>query len=174
MKGASVSGVSRVHCHVRFMWGRMETPKKQRGRPRKKPDTIPFWRFARGAMAVWAYDEARARDEKHSAAVQYAVDFVRQRHPEMPISATEVKRILATWRPRGAESILRFEPKTLTEEDIEKRRSILKLLGVFPKRTGAQLEVPRNDELAKGGITLTIRFAERPDYPRHNRKIPKE
>lgn len=132
---------------------------------------IQLWQFARAGIVMCAYDEARARGEKHSAAVQYAVDLVRLRHAEMPISPTEVKRILATWRPRGAESILRFEPKTLTEEDIEKRRSIRKLLAAFSKKTSAQLELPTNDEPAKDGITLTIRFAERPDYPRHNRRI---
>lgn len=76
--------------------------KRQRGRPRKERDRIDPWRFTRASLAVCAYDEARGRGEKHSVAITEAVDFVKRRRPEMKISKTEVKRVLASLRPRNA------------------------------------------------------------------------
>ncbi len=149
----------------------MEKEKRLRGRPRKAGDTIQFWQFKRAARVMSAYDEARGRGEKHSTAVQYAVDFVKQRSPKMRISLTAVKRILAKWRPMGSRSILRFEHKILTEEEIKRRGCILDQMPPLQGTKGLRLEVPTNQELTRSVVSLTIRFAERPNYPRHNRKI---
>ena len=54
--------------------GPME-PIKQRGRPRKQKDTIESWQFGRVAMALPAYDEARTKGDKHSAAVTLCGGF---------------------------------------------------------------------------------------------------
>lgn len=148
--------------------------KKKRGRPRKARDTIQFWQFARAARVMSAYDEARGRGEKHSAAVQYAVDFVKQRSPKMRISRTEVKRILATWRPRGSQTILRFEHSSMSEEDIKRRRWILEQVAVLQEKKGLPLPTPPNCDPARNVAVIKLRFAERPNYPRHNRKNPKE
>ena len=109
----------------------MEIVKKQRGRPRKKENTIECWQFGRAAMVMCAYDEARGKGDKHSVAVRDTVDLVKQRHPEMPISQTEVKRVLATWRPRDRQTIYRFKRSSLTEEDIKLNRLIREQLATF-------------------------------------------
>ena len=87
----------------------MEIARKQRGRPRKQKDTIKSWQFARVAMILCAYDEARRKGDKHSVAVKDAVDIIRQRSPELSISESGVKRTLATWRPREGRTVLFFE-----------------------------------------------------------------
>ena len=56
----------------------------------------------RALMVVAEYNKARERGEKHTAAMQAAVDFVRQHQPKMPISTTAAKRVLAEFRPRTA------------------------------------------------------------------------
>jgi len=149
----------------------MEMEKKGKGRPRQAKDTIQFWQFARAARVMCAYDEARERGDKHSVAVRGVVEHLKRSNPEMPISQTEVKRILAVWRPRNAGTILRFERKILTEEDIKRHCLILEQLAALQEKTGLRLEVPTNHELTGPIVSLTARFAERPNYPRHNHKI---
>src|SRR5258708_5429947 len=114
----------------------METAKRLRGRPRKAGDTIQFRQFARVALVMSAYDEARERGDKHSVAVRHVVDLVKQRHPEMGISETEVKRTLATWRPRGSHTILRFQRTMLDEEGIKKHSRILQHLAMLQGNNG--------------------------------------
>lgn len=127
----------------------------------------------RAAMIMSAYDEARGRGDKHSAAVRYVVDLLKQCNPAIPISQTEVKRVLATWRPRNSRTILRFDRKILSEEDINRHRCIRDQLDALRSTKGLKLEVPPNFDLQRSRTALTIRFAERPNYPRHNRKNPK-
>lgn len=146
--------------------------KRRKGRPRKKEDGIEFWQFARAARVMYAYDEARERGDKHSVAVRDAVELLKQSNPEMPISQTEVKRILAAWRPRNAGTILRFECKILTDEDVIKRHHFdLEQLTALQGKSGTRSEVPTNQKLTRSIVSLTGSFAERPNYPRHNRKI---
>ncbi len=152
----------------------MEMEKKKRGRPRKAGDTIQFWQFARAGMAMCAYDQARASDEKHWAAVSHAVQFVKQLYPEMPISTTEVKRILAAWRPRNGGTILRFELSVLTEEETKKFHWIQEQLVALPKSEGQSTPLLPEASPTGNPVIFKIRFGERPNYPRHNRKNPKE
>ncbi len=119
---------------------------------------------------MWAYDEAREKDEKHSVAVRYAVDSLRRSGPKMRISETEVKRILSTFRPRGSGTILRFERSTLGEEDIKRHRWIKEQFAALQKEKGITLQVPPVYDETLHGAKFTIRFAERPNYPRHNCK----
>ena len=151
---------------------RME--KRRKGRPRKKEDSIEFWQFARAGIVMAAYDEARKKGEKHRGAVREAVDSVRLGSPEMPISETGVKCILSTFRPRGSGTILRFERSTPSEKDIKINRWIREQLATLQGKKGLTLPVPPNYDLARSVTAFTIRFAERPNYPRHNRKNPKE
>ena len=72
----------------------------KRGRP-KKDGLQPFWMLRRRMEATYEYDQARRAGEKHSSAVRSAAAAVRQRYPGMRLSETEVKRILADWRPRN-------------------------------------------------------------------------
>ena len=149
----------------------MEMEKKGKGRPRQAKNTIQCWQFARAGRVMCAYDEARERGDKHSVAVRGVVELLKQSNPGMPISQTEVKRILAEWRPRNAGTILRFERKIVTEEDIKRHCLILEQLAALQEKTGLRLEVPTNHQLTGRIVSLTARFAERPNYPRHNHKL---
>ncbi len=120
--------------------------------------------------ALGKIDEAREKDEKHSVAVRYAVDSLRRSGPKMRISETEVKRILSTFRPRGSGTILRFERSTLGEEDIKRHRWIKEQFAALQKEKGITLQVPPVYDETLHGAKFTIRFAERPNYPRHNCK----
>jgi len=148
--------------------------KRQRGRPRNKDGTIPPWQFARAAAAMCAFDEARGSNQKHSAAVKYAVEVVKQGHPEMAISQTEVKRILAAYRPRNAGTILRFERSVMTEEDRKRFSWIREQLAALRQKKG--LVLAPFPSFGQAGRTAVFKFgfAERPEYPRYNRKKPQK
>lgn len=76
----------------------------RRGRPRNGKK--PVWILERVILAVYAYGEARKLGEKHSVAVTEAVKYIRATAPAMRVSETEVKRIMAAWRPRGSPTCL--------------------------------------------------------------------
>ena len=145
--------------------------KQHRGRPRKQGDTIKSRRFARAAMVMSAYDEARREGQKHSVAIRHAVDALKQRSPATSISDSEVRRILSTFRPRGSGTILLFERSDMTETDENRILSMLQHVASFDQPEFSQ-QPARNGTRPK--TKLTIRFSERPNYPRHNRKSPKE
>ena len=145
--------------------------KRPRGRPRKKEDSIEPWQFGRAAIVLSAYDEARESGEKHSSAVTSTVEFVRRSSPGVRISDGGVKRILSEFRPRGSGTILRFERSPLSEEDEQKRRFFRELRTALQREKG--IEPPVYDE-ARRREKFLIRFSERPNYPRHNRKTPIE
>ena len=88
------------------------------GRPQKKKDVITDKEFARAGVVMSAYDEARKAGEKHIGAVTQSVEVIRRRYPELRISETEVKRILAKFRPRKSQTILLFDRSTLISEDL--------------------------------------------------------
>jgi hypothetical protein len=142
--------------------------RRQRGRPRKKPDAIPLWQFLRVAAVMCAYHEVRARGEKHSVAVGQAVDFVRKLHPQMPISETEVRRVLAKWRPRGSSALFRFESANPSEEDLNRHRKFREELANLNEKKGLKLPIPQKEI----STSIIVRLGERVDYPRHNRKTP--
>ncbi len=95
----------------------MEMEKKGKGRPRQAKNTTQFWQFARAARVMCAYDEARERGDKHSVAVRGVVEHLKRSNPEMPISQTEVKRILVVWRPRNATLPYPRTASRVTRED---------------------------------------------------------
>lgn len=130
--------------------------------------------FGRAAIMLSAYDEAREKGEKHSSAVTSAVEFVRRCSPGVRISDSGVKRILSTFRPRGSAAILRFERSPLSVEEINKYRSIHEQAVVFAEKNGMTLPEPPVFDETRPREKFIIRYAERPDYPRHNRKSPTE
>ena len=152
----------------------METEKRRRGRPRKEKGRIEPWQFKRAGLAMCAYDEARGRGEKHSGALEEAVSFVKELHPEMSISEGEVRRILASWRPRNAGTILRFEQSVPTEPEIEKWHRIRESLAALHESKGPTSPVPPKASPPRNAKIVKIRFGERPNHPRSNSKIPKE
>ena len=87
----------------------MKKETKKLGRPPKKDRGISFWAFKRACLAMSSFHEVRESGEKHSAAVTQTVEWIKQRDPIIRISETEVRRILARWRPRGSHIILRFQ-----------------------------------------------------------------
>lgn len=95
-------------------------------------------------LAVFGYDEARTAGAKHLAAVEEAVRFVRSADPRMRISTTEVKRILAEWRPA---------------------HQSCGLFVVKPDLANSVIILP-NGQVAR--IGLTAGWAPRPSYPRAN------
>jgi len=72
----------------------------------------PAWMFYRMMFALYAYNEARA-STKHSSAISEAICFVRSQFPEVPISETEVKRVIAQLQPRGSLSPTVFRNRTM-------------------------------------------------------------
>jgi hypothetical protein len=151
---------------------RME--KRQRGRPKKEGDSKEAWQFGRAVMVMSAYDESREKGEKHSVAVRDSVDFLRRYSPEIRISETEVKSILSTFRPRGSGTILRFERLPLSAEDTQRHRWIREQIVALEKETGRTLPEPPAYDETLPREKFAIRFSERPVYPRHNRKAPRE
>lgn len=151
----------------------MNTKKKKKGRPRKEEGRIEPWQFTRENLAMCGYDEARTRGEKHSVAVAEAVSFVKQFHPGMSISESEVRRILALRRPRTALTILRIERSVPTEQEIEKWTYFKKCLAASRGPDGPALPPTPEARPPKSPMIFKIRSGERPDYPRSNRKNPK-
>ena len=72
--------------------------------------------LTRETLVVYAYGRAREAGEKHSVAISEAVKYVRDNAPAMPISETEVKRIVATWRSKQRPTCL-FVTKPDPEHD---------------------------------------------------------
>lgn len=115
----------------------------KRGRPPKN-GMQPGWMMKRGMEALYAYDEARKAGEKHSAAVQSAVDAVRAKYPSMPISATEVKRMLSQWRPKG------------------------RPIGIIVTKPAPGDDIIILPDGQRARRTLTFGYGPRPNYPRAN------
>jgi hypothetical protein len=153
----------------------MQTGKRRPGRPRKKEGTLEHRQFVRAGIVMSAYDEARQSDQKHSVAVRQTVEFVKQNYPEVRISETAVRRILAEWRPRNSGTILRFERSIMTEEEVKKYRSVREQAAIFQQEKGLKVPVPSDINNPSKTVTkFVFGFGERPNYPRFNRKITKD
>ena len=115
----------------------------KRGRP-KQDGRKPFWVVEREILAVHAYGRARDRGEKHSIAISEAVEYIRAIAPAMRISETEVKRIVAKWRPQQGAFCL-FVDKPHPENS----------------------SIPQYSS-RKGTVSYTVSIRPRPIYPRAN------
>lgn len=138
-----------------------EMAPKGRGRPRKhglrEPEVL-----RRALLAVVFYQQARTAGEKYSVAVREAAAHVRSRNPHTRMSETEVKRILAEFWPKNAESVILAEESAVEEAEVMRLRDLL-------------AQVPSSDRKVESFIVhyrplrkLAIRFGKRPNYPRHN------
>lgn len=116
------------------------------------------------------YDEARTHGEKHSVAINCAVNEYKQRYSQMRISATEVKRILATWRPRGGAVIFRFERIVPNKDEMERLHWMEKQFAELEKKDGLKPGLRRNSRSGRPSTIFRARFAEGPNSPRHNRR----
>ena len=147
------------------------TKKQRRGRPRKRKGRIELWQFARAAKIICAYEETRARGEKHGAAISRTVELVTKDDPDIRVSETEVRRTLAAFRPRNAKTILRFKRAILTKKGITRIR---RMLAQVPNSEGLLPPPAPNDNSPIRGTLFEIRFGKRPNYPRYNRKNSSE
>jgi hypothetical protein len=148
----------------------MAMKKRPRGRPRKKQGGIEPWQFARVALVLFAYDDARKRGEKHRDAVTEAVDYVRHWDPDVRISESEARRILSNFRSRNSTNVLRFECSVSSKKELQRDRWIRKQLAALRSKKGVALPELPNTDLRKNALRLKIRVVRRPRYPRHNRK----
>lgn len=137
----------------------------KRGRPRKN-GAKPGWMFGRALVILYEYDKARAK-QKYTAAIEAAISGVRAWWPEMRVSATEVKRVLAEFRSKQLRTtILRVYRELVgaeADEYLRRLTELEKLCGLPAQLRSAKSEPPRVR-------ILEIRMGPNPDYPRHNAK----
>jgi hypothetical protein len=144
-------------------------PTKKRGRPRKHGVKNPS-ALARALMVIYAYDEARKDGLKHSAAIREAVAFVKRLRPEMSVSETEVRRILAELRPSDGQVALRSSCEIVEGKEAARLRKLLAQIRAFTGSKSATVLSSQDPErpLRK----FYIGYMKRPIYPRHNAKSP--
>lgn len=141
---------------------------KRRGRPRKPADTITAFQFGRDAKICSIYDRLRVRDQKHDSALTAIVEEIKSQNGNIAISKSTVKRALSTWRPRGANCVVLFEERELTEEEL---RHHAWLRGEVAKHRAAEgLKLEDLPPIHPRTVVLSIRFGKRPAHPRSNRK----
>ena len=138
---------------------------KKRGRPPQNGVVGPK-RFLRTLKAIQAYSRAREAGQKHSAAVKEAVEFVRQLDPKESISETEVKRVLAEFRPQDSRVELMAEYQVREGEDAGERRSFLTQNPESTVTTSAIRLIDKN--LPKPLRSFKFGFRRRANYTRHN------
>ena len=110
----------------------------KRGRP--KNEAKPWWVLHRTMLALCGYDKERRAGEKYDAGLRAGIAEVHRVYPNMPISMTEMKRIL-----RG------FRPKTLS-----------------PTYFVVESEQPITLDGITYSRVWDMNFGPRPNYPRHN------
>ena len=69
------------------------------GRPRKNGVKPPS-ELSRVIVGLCGYDKARRAGEKYEASLDAGVEEVKRHYPKSKMSRTEMKRILAKYRPR--------------------------------------------------------------------------
>jgi len=145
----------------------------KRGRP-KKNGAKEGWMLLRDTISLGAYDEARRRGEKHMVAISEAVSAVRDRDSKMPISETEVRRILAHWRPsRTAVGTILPEPSRMLEGapaelDTPATRDLWRIQAML---MGMPLETAMKTIKLR---VISVKLGPKPNYPRINSRKPKQ
>jgi len=139
----------------------------KRGRPNKH-GVRPGWMLLRSVMVLNAYDQARASGDKHSAAVTEAVSAVRSRTPGMPISETEVKRVLAEFQSRDSEGSWVISAGIVQGPELDTWFDNLEWIATkSPLKLGAP-HLPDYRSKPNQVSTLSIQIGPRPHYPRSN------
>lgn len=103
-------------------------------------------------VALEGYNRARGAGLKHSSAVKEAVMAVRSSLPDMPISESEVRRILATYQPQRSSTA--FTVTRIADSEIQRTAAMFPGMGL--------------PDAAKIRSGLAFGFGPRPRYPRHN------
>ncbi len=147
--------------------GNMDCKKKKVGRPPKNGVKEPR-QFSRALLVIDAYRKFRELGEKRIAAIRETVEAIRRSNPELPISETEVKRVLAEFQPQKCPTALRVEYSVLQgDEAAQKRRCMAEKLESAGIKRPVEL---KDDDLCKPLKRWRIGFSPRPTYPRHNGK----
>jgi hypothetical protein len=106
-----------------------------------------MWILRRETRILYGYDRARRLGEKHAVAIQEAVRYVRETDPRMPISETEVRRVLAYWRPISEQSGLIVTEPSPSENTITLPNGMVIRIGltaavgprpIYPRANAAQ------------------------------------
>jgi hypothetical protein len=139
-----------------------------RGRPNKN-GVKEAWTILRRVLVLRAYDRARARGEKRSAAITDAVSAVRSRLPKMRISETEVKRILA-FEARNGERAWTIFPRIVRGPELDLWFDNLKWIAeVSPLKLGVP-HLPNYSVKPRQLGIFNIQVGPGRRYPRHNAK----
>jgi hypothetical protein len=144
----------------------MDKPIRKRGRPSTGGVKAPR-QFKRALMVIYGYTKAREQGAKHAAAVQEAVDFVRQLDPQLSVSQTEVKRNLAEFLPQGGQVALTVDYSILEGKEAARRRFYVQMAEFAGTKSTAELT---DQNLRKPLRSFKFGFGKRPQYPRHNAK----
>ncbi len=141
---------------------------KKRGRP-KTNGVRDGSVLQRETLALKAHDEARRAGEKYEIALDMMVEAVHRWRPEMPMSRTEAKRILAKWRgKKQASTILGMGEQVLEGEAaapyIDKTNELVALGAEMNGLTATSEPPPTKVRVCAFGIGPV------PRYQRSNRK----
>ena len=141
-----------------------------RGRPRTN-GVKRAWMLARTLIVLKGFDEARNKGAKHEAAISEAVYAVRSCLPEMPISRTEVKRILAELRSKRSEETFLVTEEMQNGPAVARYHDGAALLRAFSRGN----DVPSDPGSASKPMqVLSIRIGPPPSHPRSNAKTLKK
>jgi len=139
----------------------------KRGRPNKN-GVKPGWMLLRSVMVLHAYDQAMNKGQKRSAAIAEAISTVRSLVPEMRISETGVKRVLAEFRSKDSER------GWIIKEGIARGRranSLFKTLEWVANESCGKWVVPSFSHIKSEPRrlrTFRIDVGPQPRYPRYN------
>jgi hypothetical protein len=139
----------------------------KRGRPNKN-GMKPGWMLIRSFVVLHAFSQARTMGEKRSDAIAAAVSAVHSWVPGMPISETEVKRVLAEFLSKDVEHSWIITDGIVPRPEVDRWFENLKWVAEnFPGMLN--LSSLSDDEFKPRRLrTLTIQVGPRPRYPRHN------
>lgn len=127
----------------------------------------------RAHWLMWFYDEARKRKEKHSAAIEEAVQEYRAKFPGIRVSTTTVRKALAKYRPRGIRRIFLSAPSDPREQSQERFSAVWRDYMIL-RHTLLGFPMPAPDASApRITFVLDLYAGPRPIYDRHNKKDPK-
>jgi len=140
------------------------------GRPPKN-GRVGLWQLSRSLMILKDYLKARRGGLKYSAAVRETVDDVRQLVPGMPVSETEVKRVVALLSPENRPLAAIVDSRILEGQEAARIRrfhaEMMEYAGIksFANMTDSDWNKPLT--------RFTLGFGPKPEYPRHNAKKSK-
>jgi hypothetical protein len=127
----------------------------------------------RAYWLMWFYDEACKRKEKHSAAMEEAVQAYRAKFPGIRVSTTTVRKALAKYRPRGIRRIFLSVPSDPRDQSQERFSAVWRDYMIM-RHTLLGFPMPAPDASApRITFVLDLYAGPRPIYDRYNKKDPK-